>query len=418
MRIVPVLTAALVLLLSYMFVMERETLYSWAGVEAPAREPVENAGQAGSDPEVDMPVSDSEDLFAVVIETVQETDLENGIVLRGRTQAFRQVEVRSETTGQVVSEPRRRGSMVSEGDLLCELDPGTRAASVAEAEARLAEAQINFTTTERLSEGGYAAQTRLASTEAGLRAAQAGVEAARAELGRLQIFAPFEGLLEANTAETGSLLSAGGLCATVIQLDPILLVGFAAEDQIGRLQVGAPAGARLSSGEDVVGQVTFLARAGDSATRTFRVEVSVPNPDLAIRDGLSADLLVQARATRGHLVPGSALTLDNDGAIGLRLVDDQDVTFFRPVRVLRDTPDGFWVSGLPETARVIVVGQEYVTDDVHVRVVERSGMSVAAEDGEGPAGDEGAAGDGASMDAPTETPSEAPTEPPSENEGE
>ena len=117
--------------------------------------------------------------------------------------------------------------------------------------------------------------------------------------------------------------------------------------------------------------MTFLAHASDPATRTFRVEVTVANTDLSIRDGLSADILIAATATRGHLVPGSALTLSDDGVIGLRLVDADSRTFFAPVRVLRDAPEGFWVSGLPTEADVIVVGQEFVNDGVLVRAVRR-----------------------------------------------
>ena len=44
---------------------------------------------------------------------------------------------------------------------------------------------------------------------------------------------------------------------------------------------------------------------------------------------------------------------------------------FRGITVLRDAPQGFWVSGLPTVADVIVVGQEYVTDGIAVRVTRR-----------------------------------------------
>lgn len=384
MRIVPIITASVVLVFLYLFVMERETLMGWVGVEpapvaAVAEAPVIEAAPEGP-------------RIAVVVERITERDLESAVVLRGRTMVSRSVEVRAETTGPVISASRPRGSMVAEGDLLCELDPGTRPATLAEAEARvaeararLAEAEINFTTTSRLTEGGFGAQNRLASAEAalqgaraGVEAAHAGVEATRAEMARLTITAPFAGVLEQSSAETGSLLAAGGLCATVYQLDPMLIVGYAAEAQIGRLAEGAMAGARLSSGTEVIGRVTFLARSSDPATRTFRVEISVPNPDLAIRDGMSADLLIAASATRGHLVPGSALTINDDGALGLRLVDADSRTFFQEVRVLRDAPQGFWVAGLPVEADVIVVGHEYVGDGVEVRVTRRD----AAQSGE------------------------------------
>lgn len=357
MRLVPLLTATLVLVSLYMIVMERDALLAFAGA-VPAV-----AQDDSSEAEVAQ--------LRVVVRRIEEREIESAVVLRGRTSAARQVEVRSETSGLVVSEPLARGSMVSEGDVLCELAPGTRQASLAEAEARLAEAEINFNAASQLSEGGFAAQTRVASSDAARRAALAGVEAAQAELARLTIRAPFDGQIENETAERGTLLSPGALCATVIRLDPIILVGYAAETQIDRLAPDALAGARLSSGEEVMGRVSFLARSADPATRTFRVEVTVPNADLRIREGMSADILIAASATRGHLVPGSALTLDNDGRLGLRLVNGENLTFFAPVTVLRDSPQGFWVSGLPEQADVIVVGQEYVTDGIIVDAVRR-----------------------------------------------
>ena len=359
MRIAPLLMALAVLASFYLLVMEREALLAFAG--APAAEVSEDAVEA----------DDTAPRLRVVTQIFEIRDIESAVVLRGRTQLSRTVEVRAETTGQVISEPLPRGESVAEGDVLCELSPGTRAASLAEAEARLADAQINFRAAERLSEGGFAAQTRVASAEAAVRAAEAAVAAARTELDRLVIRAPFDGVLEEETAERGSLLSAGSPCATVLRLDPMRIVGFAAESQVDRLREGAAAGARLSNGAQVIGRVTFLSRSADPSTRTFRVEVTVPNPDLTIRDGMSADLMIAAEATRGHLVPGSALTLGDGGRLGLRILDEDSRVDFAAVTVLRDSRDGFWVSGLPDRAEVIVVGHEFVREGVRVEAVRR-----------------------------------------------
>jgi len=391
MRVVPLISASLVLAALYLFVMERETLLGWVGVEPAAEAGATPAGAAAAA----SPADPADDLFGVVVQRLTERDLESAIVLRGRSAASRSVEVRAQTGGLVLSTPRARGTQVAAGDVLCELDPGTRAASLAEAEARLAgaqaglaEAQLNRTTATRLAEGGFRAQNTTAGADAAVQsalanveAARAGIEVAQAELDRLRITAPFAGLLESDSAETGSLMQAGGLCATIFQLDPMLIVGYAAEAQIDRLAVGAMAGAQLSNGRQVQGRVTFLARSADPATRTFRVEVTVPNADLSLRDGLSADILVAATATRGHLVPGSALTINDNGVLGLRLVDDESRTYFQPVTVLRDAPQGFWVSGLPEVAEVIVVGQEYVTDGVTVWV-SRQGEAQSGDQGQ------------------------------------
>ena len=65
-------------------------------------------------------------------------------------------------------------------------------------------------------------------------------------------------------------------------------------------------------------------------------------------------------------MPPSALTLNTEGQIGLRTVDDAGLVAFEPVTVLRDTAQGVWLTGLPDTLNVIVVGQEFVTAGVTV----------------------------------------------------
>ena len=401
MRLIPVLTALLVMLGLYYVVFERDTLLAFArGNEAPAQDstPAPSAEPA-AEPESGVRV--------VALRSRAET-IDNAVVLRGQTRATRQVEVRAETSATVISEPLRKGTFVQAGDVLCKLDPGTREAALAEAEARLTEARsrvpetearvieararleeasINFNAAEKLSKDGYASETRLksatatvrsaeaaiASAEAGLENTQAGIQAATAavaaaerEIDRLTIVAPFGGLLESDTAELGSLMQPGGLCATVIQLDPIKLIGFVPETEVDRVHDGAQAGAELISGERIVGTVTFLSRAADPTTRTFQVEITVPNPDLAIRDGQTATIAIASDGAQAHKLPQSALTLDNDGKLGVRTVGPDNIVAFMPVKLLRDTPDGIWVGGLPDEAAVIVVGQDFVTAGVKV----------------------------------------------------
>jgi multidrug efflux system membrane fusion protein len=401
MRIFPVITAILVSVSLFLLVFQREKLMSFAGSEiAP---PV--AATAAAEPGPEVPQGRRVTVLAQH-STAQAVD--SMILARGQTEAARQVEVKSETSGLVVSEPLRRGAYVTAGHALCVLDTGTRNAMLLEAQsrnleaesrlpeaqarlieagARLAEAEINASAATRLSQDGFASETRVAATTAavesaragvnsaqsgvsaatsGIRAAEAAVEAAEREIARLTLAAPFDGLLETDTAELGALLQPGAPCATVIQLDPIKLVGFLAETDVDKVSVGAMARARLASGLETVGRVTFLSRSADPLTRTFRVEVTVTNEGLRIRDGQTAELMIATEGKPAHLLPGSALTLDDDGRLGLRLVDGDSRAAFVPVTLLRDTVDGVWVTGLPETANVIVVGQEFVVDGVAV----------------------------------------------------
>ncbi len=407
MRLFSILSAIVVVAVLYFLVFQREQLMEFAGAS--------EASQAATPAETSVPAAEAEseeNSVSVVAIKSEARTVDGAVVLRGRTEAIRQVEVRAEISGRVISEPLRKGAMIEEGEVMCSLDTGTRQIAlddararlqeararlpeaqsrVAEAEARLAEAEINDNAASRLSEGGFASETRVASTTAAVEAALAGVEAAKAgvasaeagaksaaaavaaaedELSKLEIHAPFAGLLESDTAELGSLLQPGSLCGTIIQLDTIRLVGFVPETSVDRVKVGATAGGRLTSGREIVGKVTFISRSADPATRTFRVDIEVPNADLSIRDGQTAEIGIQADGELAHLLPQSALTLDDAGQLGVRLVEDGHAGF-SPVSVLRDTQQGIWITGLDNQADVIVVGQEFVTDGVPVAVSYR-----------------------------------------------
>jgi multidrug efflux system membrane fusion protein len=409
MRLLSVLTAILVVATLYLLVFEREALWNFAG-RTENTPSAENTTPVAANTEVTA--ESGSQAVPVVAMKSSARSIDGAVILRGRTEAIRQVELRAETSGLVINEPLRSGAFVKAGDVICELDPGTRQialtdakarlseamtrlpeaeARLEEARARLAEAEINDNASARLSEGGFASETRVAQTTAAVEAARAGVQSARSnveaaragiqsaeagvasaenELGKLDLHAPFDGLLETDSAEIGSLLQPGSLCATIIQLDRIKLVGFVPETMVDRVEVGATAGARLASGREVLGKVTFLSRSADPNTRTFRVDVEIENPDLSIRDGQTAEIAIQADGETAHLLPQSSLTLNDEGRLGVRLVEDS-IASFAPVDVIRDSTDGIWIAGLDESVEVIVVGQEFVTDGVPLEVTYR-----------------------------------------------
>ncbi|MEM8804276.1 MAG: HlyD family efflux transporter periplasmic adaptor subunit, partial [Pseudomonadota bacterium] len=302
MRVLSILSALLVVASLYLLVFERERLLSFSG--ANAAQPVEAETETASEATETEPEPEDGRVSVVALRS-EARQIDGAVIVRGRTEAIRQVELRAETTGRIISEPLRRGSFVNEGDLLCSLAPGTRQNNLAEAKARLAEAQarapeaearvaeakarlveaeINDRAASRLSQEGFASETRVAQTAAAVEAALAGVESANSnlaaavagiqsaeamvaaavnELEKLEITAPFAGLLESDTAELGALLQPGSLCGTIIQLDTIKLVGFIPETLVDRVEIGSVAGARLSSGREVTGKVTFISRSAD-----------------------------------------------------------------------------------------------------------------------------------------------------------
>ena len=332
---------------------------------------------------------------SVLVQKSNEQEVTNGILLRGQTEAFKSVQVKAETSGSVISQPIRKGTFVKNGELLCELEVGTKSDVLSEAKVALdlsldeLDASIHqYELRVQAAERQKSLLKRGVGTEAAVEAAElsassaetqslskrqavANVEArinrATTELNNTKIIAPFDGLLESDTAEYGDFMQTGAPCGTLLALNPIKLIGYATETQVSKIEVNTTAGARLISGDTVSGTVSFISRSADPTTRTFLVETTVPNENYEIREGSTADIYISLSGAKGHLLPQSSLTLNSSGVLGVRIALNDKAKFI-PINIIRDSEEGVWVTGLPDTVDVIIVGQEYVTDNSNIKV--------------------------------------------------
>ena len=299
------------------------------------------------------------------------------LTIRGRTESDSKVTVRAETTAIVRNRPVKKGQWVKAGELLCELDEGSRAAALAQAEAALAQAEFDLNAKQTLAKKGFAAKTEIAALTAQRDAALASVKQARIELERIRITAAFDGVIQGPLAEVGDQLTVGSGCAVLMNPDPMLVVGQVSEREIRQVRVGAMAQVTLVTGEAIQGKVRYVSTASDIETRTFLVEVEVPNPDRALRDGVTALAQLSLAPTKAHLMSPAHLTLSDEGLIGVMLVSD-GVARFTPAQIIGDDAGGIWLAGLPEEIDVITVGQEYVKDGGKVKAVAESELTKSA----------------------------------------
>lgn len=279
--------------------------------------------------------------------------------LRGRTKAKSTVTVTPETNGVVTAVNVAKGDRVTPGQIICTLEEGSRRVAVQQAEAALAQAQSQFDTNAELRQKGLAAANSATSFEVQLKSAQAAMDQATRELERTQVKTEVAGVIQDPIASVGSMLAAGTPCATVVELDPMLFVGTVPEARMALARTGLDATVTTVTGETAKGKVSFLASIADDATRSFPVEIELPNANGKLLSGTTATAVVSLGSVPAHLLPQSVLTLDDDGTLGIRSVENGVVAFY-PVTILSDTREGVWVTGLPASVDVITVGQEFV----------------------------------------------------------
>jgi multidrug efflux system membrane fusion protein len=282
------------------------------------------------------------------------------IVARGRTEAKRIVEVRAETSGRVVAVPIEKGTLVEAGDVLCRLAVEDREMRLAEARSSLKSAELEYQGALRLAKDGYQSEVAIARAETVLTNARAEVRARELDLDYLNIRAPFDAVVQDRTAELGDFIQRGGVCAEVLDPDPMLMVVHVSEREVGDLQIGAAATAELTDRDVHSGRISFISHAADPITRTYRIEVEMSNPDLTLRDGLSADVYLPHGSVLAHRVSPALLSLNDEGNVGIKILDPDNRVRFVEVNVVSDTQTGVWLSGLPENIRLITLGHELV----------------------------------------------------------
>jgi multidrug efflux system membrane fusion protein len=300
------------------------------------------------------------------------------VILRGRTEAERKVDIKAETYGRIIELEVEKGDWIKKGATLARLSPEERPARLAEAKALHAQRKIEYDASRRLSKKGYRAETQLAAAKAALETAAASVTRAQVALRTTTIQAPFDGLIVARAAEIGDFIDKGEPVARILDLDPVLAVGQISEGNRGRIAVGGPARVALVGGREVPGKIRFIAAEAEATTRTFRIEVELPNPDAEIPDGITAEIRLPLGEVAAHRVSPAILTLTDDGAIGVKTLGPDNRVRFHPVRIIGDGTDGVWLSGLPERITLITVGQDFVAEGQTVRPIDEANLPPAS----------------------------------------
>lgn len=297
----------------------------------------------------------------VRVAVLDATPQQRFIKVRGKTANKRTVEVKVELSGTIVNRPVERGTVVRRNDLLCEISMEDRQASLVEAREALNQTRIEYQGALSLKAKGYNSDTAIAAAKARLAAAEANISRRELDISKIQVRAPFAGIVEDVHQEVGDYVLPGASCATVIDMDPMLLVGRVSEQDVIELSLGQEAIGYLRNGEIVRGPVSFIGQQNDATTRTYAVEIELPNPDQSLRSGITTEIHIPVESVLAQKVSPALFSLDDNGGVGIRTINEDNVVEFHHVSILADAADGVWVSGLPNRAGVIIVGQELVT---------------------------------------------------------
>jgi multidrug efflux system membrane fusion protein len=185
------------------------------------------------------------------------------------------------------------------------------------------------------------------------------------ELNRTEVKAPFRGYIE-KIIKPGNYINRGEICAVIIELDPVTFIAEVPEAEIKTIVKGQNVSMQLVTGEIINSRLSFVSKSATPSTRSFRVEAEVENPNGLIRDGITATMQINTNKILATKISPSIMLLSDAGSLGVRIVNDDAIVEFIPIKILEDTQDGIWITGIQNSSNLIVRGQGYVENGQRV----------------------------------------------------
>jgi multidrug efflux system membrane fusion protein len=318
--------------------------------------------------------------IAVSVMESKARDVQQVFTAEGQSEPDRITSIRAETSGDVESVSVERGDLLATGQEIARIASGTAEAQLKQAQESKAQAERTYQNTVALQGRGVATEDRLTETRTALASAETQLRSAQQALDNTIIRAPFPGRLSGLTLDEGEYVSTGSQIGEILDNDPLTIAIQVPQQALSRLKRGQPAQVEFITGENRIGTVGFVGMNANAQTRTFLAEITVDNPDSALPSGLSAKVSIPTGAARGHFISPAILSLSTAGELGVKVVSAGNVVEFAPVSIVRAQRDGVWITGLPETAQIITVGQGFVNggEVVDPRVDEKAMSALEA----------------------------------------
>ena len=353
----------------------------------------------------------SNNILKVESKIVYSEEIEESITLQGQTIHNRTIDIKSETTGNIINKNYKRGKIVTSDEILVEISMEDRQEllnsytqelkrnkkeilinekkrdnSIYKIKEQIKLYEIEYQSAKQLIDKGLSSKSKLslasfnlanaksnlndielnyqsqvANLETQLANIKSKIKNIKIDIDNTKISSSFSGIINNSYVEIGDYVRPGNVLFSVVDLNPIKIQGYLSESDINRVKVGTKAIVSNSNSITKIGEITFISPTAETSTRTFEITIEANNDDLLFKSGITSSIIIEGKMIKAHKIPPSVLTLQDDGTVGVKTIDENNKVVFYPIKKEIDTIDGMWVSGLPDKVRLIITGQEYIT---------------------------------------------------------
>lgn len=249
----------------------------------------------------------SDSAIPVEVSVVKKSSIQRDIELVGTLAAWKEANLGAQTTGRIQKIYVEEGSRVKEGDLLFEMDD----TQLAQAKIQYQVAKDNYDRLKPLYETGSISQSQFDQVKAAYETSE---KSYQLTLTNTQFRAPFSGVITAKKLNAGEvfLLAPGGVGAPTIvslmQINPLKLLLNVSEVNFREVKLNQTVEifSELYPNEIFKGTITRINPTINVTSRTFEVEVKIPNPNEKLRPGMYVHAKMILGTTDGIIIQRSA----------------------------------------------------------------------------------------------------------------
>ncbi|MFT5542221.1 MAG: multidrug efflux system membrane fusion protein [Glaciecola sp.] len=313
----------------------------------------------------------SDELFSVEVARLTAQNKSILVTAQGQAEPNRVLTIRSQTKGTVVSVKAQEGQAIATNDLIISIDIEDRMLKLEQQQASLRLNQKIYEGVKRLQDKKFQSEGELESAFANLKTSETNVANIQRDIKNTKIVSPLSGILEKRLVEEGDFVEINTPIATVVENHPLIVLVAIAQQDIANVEKDMTAQINFANGAFREGKVRYISPRANSSTRTFNVEIEIDNANGSLRSGLSAQAKIPTKKVYAHYLSPALFSLSDSGDIGVKTVNDQDLVEFYPVELVQSDTNGAWVTGLPNTANVIITGQGFVKAGNKVKSVTK-----------------------------------------------
>jgi membrane fusion protein, multidrug efflux system len=322
------------------------------------------------------------DSLAVSVYVAESLPMQDRIRATGTLRADESVDLAAEVSGRVTSIRFQEGSRVSRGQLLLTLNDSELRAQRERLRYRIELAETREERQRRLLEIGGVSQDEYDGVLGELNVLRADLALAEAQLARMQVRAPFSGVIGLRYVSEGAYVSPQTRIASLQALSPMKLEFSIPERYSGRVRSGDVVRFTVAgSAQSFRGEVYAVEPRVSEETRTLLIRARVPNPDGVLLPGAFADLDLIVEEIDGALpVPSFAIVPELAGRTVWVLENGRARQ--RSVETGLRTGDSVQItSGLAAGDTVLVSGLQVVRAGQAVRITDFAALGSPSDDG-------------------------------------